>query len=442
MAFPDDAIDTLTNVFLGGADSWRERLENELILVSPEGTEYRPKYNGEDSFQIQKRLGMFNYPLIRGTVVQDLDTASLWISMFFFFEGKNNDVNARAFMMTCKERGLWKCTHPVHGEFELQLVSVSLINTNNGITELMTEWVEPLDPEFLLTARELAGIVDSQISNLNTGALSQFVEDINQGTATYKHIVKTTTQGIENVVDYTLYPLFGISSAVDDVMTTTHVGIQDSLTAVLLPLAQFGGQIQNLVQVPGLATRDLSSRMDSYEALILGLTEILPDGTATPLKFTSQPQTEINNIAMVELALTSVLCALARTAITADLCSREQALDTADKIAEQFSNIVATLEEKQQAYESLHIDKQYFSQSSTYNDCVKLISLTQQYLLRKSFDLKIKQVIKLDRPACPLDLAAQYYDDFEKLDFFCETNGLEENENLLLPAGKEIAIYV
>lgn len=442
MGFLNEAVDTLVSVFEGGPDNWRDRLNNDLILISPEGTEYRPVYLDQDGFQLQKRLGMFDFPLVRGTVVQDLDTSSLWISMRFFFEGKNNDVNARAFLSSCKERGPWSVNHPVHGEYELQLVSVVLVNSNDGLTELSTEWIEPLDPEYLLTARELAGIVDSQISDLNTGALSQFVDDIQQTTATLKHIVETTTEGIQNVVDYTLYPLFGVVDAVDDAMTTIAVGIQDSLSAVLLPLAELGGQIQNLIEIPALAMRDLSTRMDSYESLTTGLNELLPGESATPLPYTAQSQTKINNIATTELGLTSAVCAFARIAITADLYSREQAIDTAEKIAEQFSDMVAILEEKQADFETLHIDKQYFSQSSTFNDCIKLISYTQQYLLRKSFDLKIKQIITLDRPSFPVDLAAEYYGDFEEINFFSDTNELEGNEIFLLPAGREIVIYV
>jgi hypothetical protein len=443
MSFLDDAASTLKNVFLGSADTWWERLEADLVLTSPSGTEYKPRYQGQDSFRISKRLGKFNIPMVPGTIIQDLDTDSLAISITFFFDDKNNDTNARAFLLTgCRERGVWTIVHPAHGMFELQLEKAELTNTNDGISEIQTEWFEPIDPETLKTARELAGIVDSQIDALDVGALSQFIADINQANSTVKHIVETTTQGIENVVDYALYPLFGIVGAVDDAMTTVHAGIVDSLNAVAIPLAELGGQIQQLIGYPALATRDLDTRVDCYGALVTGLTELLPGESKTPLKRTSSAIAQINNIVVTELALSASISALARIAMTSDFTTREQALNTADNMIDKFNSIVASLEEKQSLYYSQYIDEQYFSQSSTYVDLAKLVYDTVQYLLRISFDLKIKQIITLDRPTPPIILSAQYYDDFDKLDYFIETNGLKGPEIYLLPAGREVVLYV
>jgi len=443
MAIIDDAISTLKDVFEGGADNWKDRLSGSIRLTSPEGTEFNPKYRGGDSFKLEKRLGYFDYPLIRGTVLQDLDTSGMRISLIFHFDGVNNDVNARAFLSACKERGTWQCVHPVHGEYELQLISVSLINTNNGITKLSSEWIEPLDPERLKTARELAGIVDNQITTLNGGALAQFVDDVNDASATLKHVIETTTNGIENVVDWALYPLFGTVDALDTAITAVHAGIQDALNAVVIPLESLAGQIQQLIEFPALASRDITSRTDAYvDSLTAGLYELLPGESKTSLQRTSSDEAEINNIITTELALSAIIASLSRIAITSDFETREQALDMIGTLTDTFKSIIEKLEEKQSEYYSNYIDRQYFSQSSTFNDAVKLVYQTVRFLLAKSFDLKIKHIIKLDRPTTPIQLVGEYYNDFEQLGFFCDTNSLQGSEIILLPAGKEVAIYV
>lgn len=442
MSFLDDAIGTLKNVFEGGPDSWDARLKQDLILISPEGTEYKPYYTGKDPFRIRKRLGRFEYPLVNGTVVQDLGTSGMTTPMNCVFVGKNNDLYAKNFFDSCSETGLWSVTHPIHGEFNLQLIEASINNENEGYTTVNIEWIETIDPVLLKTSRELAGLINQQINDLDSGALAQFVEDIDQATSTLKNVVETTTNGISNVIDYTLYPLFGIVDAIDSIQTTIHNGIADSLSAVLLPLEQLAGQIQQLIEYPALATTDLQSRYDSYNNLTSGLYELLPEEDKTPLQKTSSIQAQINNIATTELALNSCIASFARIAITCELDTKEQAVDLAENITTIFSEIVDKLEEKQSAYDTQYIDNQYFSQSSTYNDAQKLVYLVVQYLLRKSFDLKIKKIIKLDRPTMPIVLAGQYYDDFEMLEYLVDTNDLHGSEIIVLPSGKEIAIYV
>lgn len=442
MSFLDDAVSTLTDVFLGGPDSWNKRLEQDFILTSPEGTEYKPFYTGKDPFKIRKRLGIFNYPLVDGSVVQDFGTDSMTTPSNLVFIGKNNDVNARAFFKSCKERGLWSITHPVHGEYDLQLVSASMNNENEGYTTIDVEWIEPIDPILLKTSRELAGLVDQQISNLNTGALDQFVNDINQATSTYKNIVKTTTEGIGNVVDYALYPLFGIVDAINSIINTTHNGITDLLNETILPLEMLAGQIQDLISYPALVSTDLDTRLDAYSNLKTGLFNLLPNESTTPLQKTSSIQAQINNIATTELALTSCIASFSRIAITCNLETREQAIDLAENISEVFESIKETLEEKQSVYDTQYIDIQYFSQSNTYNDIAKLVYLTVQYLLRKSFDLKIRKTIKLTKPTMPIILAGQYYDDFEQLEYLIETNKLHGSEIIILLAGREVDFYV
>jgi hypothetical protein len=442
MSFIDDAANTIKNVFLGSVDSWWERLEADLVLKSPKGTEFRPRYRGDDSFKFEKRLGIYEMPLVKGAIIQDMDAGPMRIPLDLWFDGRNNDVDARAFFAACKERGKWEMTHPVHGFYGLQLVSVEMVNSNDGITRVSTDWIEYIDPKELKTARELAGIVDEKMGAVSLGALSEFVAELNAATGALKHVIKTTSQGIENVVDWALYPLFGTVNAVDDAMSAVHVGITDSLNAVAIPLAELGGQLQALVEYPALATRDRKKRLDGYGELAIGLFALMPGGATTPLKRTSNAATQRNNLLVLDLALSSCINALARIATTSDYKTREEALDTASEISALFNDIIARLEEQQAAYNGNFVDAQFFAQKQTYTDLALLMSATIQYILQVSFDLKIKQVITLQRPTLPVMLAAEYYDDFEKVDFLIDTNELKGADIILLPAGREVAIYV
>ena len=182
MSLIDTAVDLIKDVLDSGPTNWRERLAATVELVSPDGDSYSPKWQG-DPRSLSKKLGVFEYPKVRGSIVQDLEVSSDTYELTLYFDGENNDLEASRFFTSCRQKGTWQVTHPVHGFVELQLISVKEDNqptTNGNITEVSTKWIEPLDPTTLKTARELAGLLDTAVEDLNVSAAQQFANAVSQ----------------------------------------------------------------------------------------------------------------------------------------------------------------------------------------------------------------------------------------------------------------------
>jgi len=142
-------FDTIVDIFNEGPDDWRGRLGDSIGLISPDGSEFSAKWRG-DTRDMDKKLGIFVYPKVRGNTIQDLEVNSTRYSIALYFDGKDCDLLSRAFFQAAREKGIWTISHPVHGFLELQLVSIrenTDLVANGGFVLMETEWIEPGDPE-------------------------------------------------------------------------------------------------------------------------------------------------------------------------------------------------------------------------------------------------------------------------------------------------------
>ena len=147
-----------------------------------------------------------------------------------------------------------------------------------------------------------------------------------------------------------------------------------------------------------------------------------------------------------ELFLTAILTAACQVATTGQLKTRFDAINAAEAISTLFKDITETLDLNQEQYENLDIDFQYFSQSQAWQDLALLVASTTDYLLQASFRLAVERRVVLNRPRTPADIVVEYYgthgEDDENLALFIESNQLKGNDIILLPAGREVVVYV
>jgi len=153
-----------------------------------------------------------------------------------------------------------------------------------------------------------------------------------------------------------------------------------------------------------------------------------------------------NIAAVYELYLTATITTACQVATTGQLETRTQAINAAESIAKMFSDITVILDANQEQFENLDLDFQYFSQSQAWQDLSLLVATTTNYLLQASFELAVEKFIVLRRPMTPADITVQEYgthgEDDSNLTLFIDSNKLKGNDILLLPAGREVVVYV
>jgi hypothetical protein len=461
MGFLGDTVQSLIDAFNGGPSDWRGRLAGEIVLKSPEGTEFRARWI-ESSRETSKKLGILKHPKIRGDFAQDMKAASTLWSIPFFFEGLNNDVDAKAFNYACcNEDGNWDITHPVHGSLGLQLISVKQIDKpveSGNVTEFNTEWIEPIDPLTLKTAREMKGIIDAKVAALNVSGAQAFANKILDASNAMRGAIESTTEGIGRVTDLILGPMFTTVDALDNAENAIMNGIRDGYNATVLQVLSLAGQVQALIELP-LQAESSGGRAGTYALAATAFLDLLPGGSRRTIRTTATDQEKINAMATVELALTATIAALGSITTTmaispkglgpdsvGTLATRADAVKMATDLAATFNTIVDAMELAQDDFSTKTIDKQYYSFLESYADAASLIYLSIEYLLQAAMNLAIERRFTLEYPRAPIEIAITEYgglgvNDFN-LDLFIYSNDLHGKDIMLLPRGREVVVYV
>lgn len=421
--------------------TWRERLRQAMTMVSPEGQEFTARWR-QSPRSIDKKLGIFSYPLVRGDVVQDLDVTSMRWPLTFYFDGPDHDLTADAFMKAVAQRGPWSITHPVYGFRALQLMNITevLDPTDNGnISEFNSEWIEPIDPQTLKTAAELSDAVGIQADLVAVSAADQFVAGLDISDS---FSITNAINSVTSAVDSFLGPIAALNTGIYSEFLAIQNATQDLLAAAVLNPLSIAGNLQALVELPLLAINDIRSRLSAYANLAGALFGIKPDsGEVSP--------GGKNKAHIQQIALTSTVSANAKivTVNPADggLTSQTQAIQTAQDIATQHDLIVNNLDESMVLFEDEDIEDQHFSQEQSHNETMLVTRQAVEFLLVSSFNLKIERRFTLDRPRAPVEIAIIEYggpgENDSNIDLFIESNKLNGDDILLLPALREVLVY-
>lgn len=421
--------------------TWKDRIGSEISLTSPDGNEFIASWQGDDIL-MTKKIAVYEYPKVKGTGVQDLEYAGVRYPLTIMFEGVDNDLQTQRFLDACKQKGRWAVIHPVLGRLTLQLVTfrAKLDPVESGnITKIVTEWIEPIDIDKIgsLTTPQIASQIKTQSNQTNAVASAQFKAGVVQDKASEARAVESATNSIVIFVQNNLSPLYESVSELNSQIVLIVADIQNTITQVTIDTAALAGQIQNLIQLPGLATTDIAQRLTLYSSLIVDIFGLAPTDT--------RPEDK-NIVLCQELAASAVIVSLAQSASSGLLKTRNQAIDSSETVSGLFVDITDGLDLIQEAFINHDIDLQYFSQSSSFADAWLIINQAISYLLVASFDLLIEKIVELQRPQAPITITIEQYGSMgandSNYDLFLESNALEGNERILLNAGRQVVVYV
>lgn len=418
--------------------SWKDRLRPNLTLISPQGNVFEPLWSG-NTRSMEKKLGIFEFPKIKGLKIQDLDVGGVRYPLTFFFEGLDHDQEANKFFKACKERGLWEVNHPVRGGLSLQLVSVSESIepvTSGNITTIESEWLEPQESAIVGPMPQVAAQIQAQTVFVNNSAANQLNNNILQDTAGFVKRIQTETnkltQKITDGLKTLTEPIADINSSIQAIQRS----IQGIITQSVVDVLALGGQIQQLVQLPALASDDIQTRLTTYSAMIADVFTLFPSD--------DNPESK-NTVSLHEVALSAAIVAVAQIGSTGTLQTRSRAVETIETVSQLFTDITDNLDNVQDLFQDKTIDLQYFSQSDSFADSAYITALGIQYLQQALFDLAIERRFTLKSPRSPIEITISEYgalgENDANFDLFIESNQLQGNDILLLPAGREVVVY-
>lgn len=419
--------------------SWANETKDEIVLKSPDGNEFTAKWRA-DARTIEKKLGIFSIPKFDGDIVQDMGIKSTIYPLTIYFDGMFHHFFANRFMQAMKERGQWEVVHPVEGALILQPIKFSenIDTVEENVTEFQTEWIEPANVERLISPAEYASSILSTIQVL--------AEDITA-------ILSQLRADVYSLVNATINIMNGIGGAMNNLiqeLTATQAlayeSYQTAKAAFNSALANYGigsepddmasAQIDMAI-IPTETSTDFSNRFAYYQMLSENLLKFVPATTT---------EEDFNTIVGLEFGVSLSLMAVAQITATSVFNSRSEIITAIENLTTILNDTISAIEEIQDNFSGLRIDKQYYSSTHTYTSLINVYTLCFQYLISQFYNLKIEKRITLKKARSPLEITVTEYGslgkDDENYDLFLNSNELTADEIFLLPQKKEVVIYV
>lgn len=151
---------------------------------------------------------------------------------------------------------------------------------------------------------------------------------------------------------------------------------------------------------------------------------------------------------MGELFLTGAVTGAALTVANTTAKTQDQSVQSIKDTLALFTAVTTGLDAVQTASAGNIAASQYFSNSGAFADLAQLIALTAAYLLRTLFDLKIAKRFTLAVPRACIEIVIAEYgaeiaaDGTDNYALFIASNKLIGRDIVILPAGREVVVYV
>jgi len=420
----------------------RNRVREEIKLKSPiSKQEFTAKWSG-GTRSFNKRLAMYEYADVNGTVVDDFGVGGDRYPITLIFDGPTYEGRADQFIKACRENGKWEVIHPTKGFLGLQLISLSEQDqpvTQANLIKIDTEWLEFIDPRTHKTGAQLRAQTNADIGLLNVDQRNRF-NRVKMKTFSDRSKLSDMADAMAKGVDKVLGPIAAKNAEINQKMLRAQRDIQSMISSGVIEPLKLAGQIQETIQTPMYAIRDIKGRLRACKDLALNI--FAQNDAFNP---GDNDSANFNRALMQELSLTSVLASVTTVGITSDLNSREDAITLIEAQEGFKSDIAAHLGDSQQGLADALIDTQYIMQEASYNQMINMTGSGKAFLIKEAMDLKVAKRYTLTKDRATLEVAISMYgDDWseDQFTFFVESNNLRGDELLMLPAGKELVIYV
>jgi hypothetical protein len=427
-----------------------DRVRDEIILTSPVSdgqTRYTAKWIG-DPIQLNKKLGLFSSPKVKGTTVQDLDIEGELYQLTIFFDGADHDIVADNFQKSLKATGTWGVLHPRQGLLTLTLIRATRNDQpvrSADYTEFQTNWIEGLPDGTQVSAAELESTLDFFAEQADQSAATQFEENVK--TKTFEEFnaivtagnkavaaIKSNLRKFENlqVIDPRLEALFrGINSTFSDFENFDP--------------SQLTAQFTGLFEAIGLAQNSSIGAVENFISFA---------GELTGFTNESGSRSNSNSALSLELNLSLVNSAISRAVTLPGITTRTQAIQLATSLSGYYDDMINRLDTIGELFADTPIEDQYIPQSLSLKDQQNTIQKAVEYLLSSALDLKKEYRFTIKVPRAPIEIAwtelggPDYYTDGNgqerdrNHENFLEWNDLHGDDIELLPAETEVRIFV
>lgn len=427
-----------------------DRLRPQITLISPKSDgekEYIGKWIGNPVTK-EKKLGVFDSPRTKGTIVQDLEVKGDTHELTVYFDGADNDETAAAFWRSLDAFGSWSVIHPQRGEIENLYLSRAVWEVEPvrsvGFTTFNTSWIESLPDSTTVSVTELNSLLSGDIFDSIDSAVDQFVDIVSLNSfEEFNALVSGVNKAVNSIKKNTRK--FENLQIINPRLTALFRGIDSTISSFPPDVSALAGQFVGLYTAIGLAQNSAQGAIDNMNNIVDGQSDIETD----------EPNRNGRNAAAVAEFNACLANAQISSAVTLPgIETRGQAIEVATALDNYLDSMIARLDATAELFVDTPIEDQYVPLSVSFGDQVRANRRGIQYLISTALDLKIERRFTTRVPRTPIEIAwteldgpGEYIEEDgvmidQNFANFCRWNDLHGNDILWLPAETEVRIFV
>lgn len=428
----------------------QDRIKPVITLISPQSDgkiEYLAKWIG-DPITKEKKLGRFDSPKIKGTIVQDLEVRGDVYQFTIFFDDPDHDQTAADFWKSLDARGSWTIVHPISGTIDTLYLSRATWENEPvrsvGYTTFNTSWLQSLPDATTISIAEQAATLEAEVNLSDLSAQDQLESNVLLDTFEQFNALRSAAEKAVAAVQSQLRAFENLQ-IINPRLEALFRGITSTLESFPPDVSALSAQFNGLYEAIGLAQNSASGAVDNFISIINAQTEIE----------TNDPGANGRNAAaMAEMNASFAASQIAKAALLPGIESRENAIDLSNSLNDYLNDIIARFDAIGQNFVDTPIENQYIPFSVGFSDLVRANRRAIQYLLTTALDLKVERVFTTRIPRSPLEIAWTelggpgeiILEDGANIDQnfanFCRWNELHGNNLIWLPSDTEVRIFV
>jgi prophage DNA circulation protein len=405
--------------------SYQDRLRT-CAYRSPSGAEFTLQFDDVERSGA-KKAAIHELPQQSQPDVQDLGNAGTRFPLSAYFTGADYDQQADAFFKVLSEKGAGALGHPRWGNLAVLPLtwaqSESFVD-GMGRADFSIEFiVAPETVAFPVTTVQTQQATVATAAAATDAAKADFVAGFKPTSAAE---VANSKAGV-----------LGAVQSVKDGFKSVVNGIDSATRELENQIATIEATVDELVAAPGQLFDSLLDLYNTVATLDVRVADKLTGYAAQMESLVA----EIANIdppfAYLRTAIASMANASAATATTVGPTrSRQEAVANADQVDAIRGAFQTVIEDNEAAVDG------YQPEQTAVAAQVEAATMAAESVRQASFDLRSERrvIVQAETPA--LALLWQFYGNIDALDEFIESNDLQGDEILMVPAGREVVYYV
>lgn len=407
--------------------AWIDQIDNGISIKTGDGRIYNPEYF-ITSFDEDFNISEFNFPNIKGTLVDRREPLGRKYSLEILFQGTDHLDIAEEFRISTHNKKYWEVAHPIYGTIFCHPATLKYDSSGLNTTRITGSMIETIITDAPRTTIDPVEKTKIDIENINEtytskfDGTSMFPKHTKQMTATAKTVYSKGSENVKSGVESNNY--FNLFNEANSAIAAATNYPATAIEAM-----------KSLMMYPSLFSESVQFRIKLFVDQITSLQSQISSLTDKPSKM------------IFENDLTTLMLGLVQSAITplnqTDYSSMNDVLSIISQITTTYNSIVENLDSIQ-SLNGAEPDS-YISDYENIIGIDSVVNYAVSQLMLIALNSSQERLYICDTDTNVITLTHRFYgisEDQSTIDALIRNNNIGLNELLQIKKGRSIKYYV